>query len=59
MLAEGVLVLVLVPADVELAEGVLVLLGAVGNEVVGISTAIASLLRTTTALVIQTVVVKL
>jgi hypothetical protein len=31
----------------------------VGDEVVGISTAIASLLRTTTMLAIQTVVVKL
>ena len=59
MLAEGVLALVLALAGVVLAREVLVLLGAVGDEVVGISTAIASLLRTTTALVIQTVVVKL
>ena len=58
VLAKGVLALVLVPADVELAEGVLVLLGAVGDEVVGISIAIASLLRSTTVLALQAVVVK-
>jgi hypothetical protein len=54
----GVFALVLALAGVILVEGVLVLLGAVGDEVVGISTAIASFLRTTTTLAIQAVVVK-
>jgi hypothetical protein len=54
----GVLALVLVLARVILVEGVLVLLGTVGDEVVGISTAIASFLQTTTTPAIQAVVVK-
>jgi hypothetical protein len=57
VLAGGVLVLVLVLAGVVLAKGVLVLLGAVGDEVVGVSIAITSFLQTT-ALEIQAVVVK-
>ena len=52
VLAGGVLVLVHALAGVILVEGVLVLLGAVGNEVVGVSTAIAFFLWTTTTLVI-------
>jgi hypothetical protein len=54
----GVLALVLALARVVLVEGVLVLLGAVGDEVVRISTAVASFLRTTTTSAIQAVVVK-
>ena len=50
--------LVLALVRVMLAREVLVLLGAVGDEVVGVSIAIASFLRTTTALAIQAVVVK-
>ena len=57
VLVEGVLALVLALADVILVGGVLVLLGAVGDEVVGISTAKASLVLTTTPS-IQAVVVK-
>jgi hypothetical protein len=48
----GVLALVLALVGVVLIEGVLVLLGAVGDDVVGISTAVASFLRTTTMPVI-------
>jgi hypothetical protein len=48
VLARGVLVLVLALVGVVLIRGVLVLLGAVGNEVVRVSTTIATLLRTTT-----------
>jgi hypothetical protein len=58
LVLRGVLALVLALAGVVLVGGVLVLLGAVGNEVVGISTAVASFLRTTTTSAIQTVVVK-
>ena len=58
MLAGGVLALVLMHTRVVLAGEVLVLLGVVGDEVVGISTAIATILRTTTASVVHTVVVK-
>ena len=58
MLAGGVLTLVLALAGVMLAREVLVLLGTVGDEVVGVSIAISSCLRTTTASVIQAVVVK-
>ena len=58
VLAGGVLVLVLVPAEVELARGVLVLLGAVGNKVVGVSTAVASFLRTPSTSMVQAVVMK-
>jgi hypothetical protein len=54
----GVLALVLTLAGVVLVEGVLVLLGAVGDEVVEISTAIASFLQTITTPAIQAVVVK-
>jgi hypothetical protein len=54
----GVLALVLMPAGVVLVGGVLVLLGAVGDKVVGISTAVASFLETTTTLAIQAIVVK-
>jgi hypothetical protein len=54
----GVLALVLALAGVVLIGGVLVLLGAVGDEVVRISTVVASLLRTTTTPAIQVVVVK-
>jgi hypothetical protein len=62
-LAGGVLALVLVLARVVFARGalvggVLILPGAVGNEVVWVSIAIASILRTTTASAIQAVVVK-
>ena len=57
VLVGGVLALVLALADVILVGGVLVLLGAVGDEVVGISTAKASLVLTTTPS-IQAVVVK-
>ena len=49
---------VLALADVVLAREVLVLLGAVGDEVVRVSTVEASILRTTTAPAIQAVVVK-
>jgi hypothetical protein len=58
VLAGGVPTLVLVLVGVILVGGVLVLLGAVGDKVVGISTAVASFLRTTTTLAIQAVVVK-
>jgi hypothetical protein len=63
MLSEGVLTLVLTLAGVVLVGGVLVryvlvLLGIVGDEVVRISTCIASILRTTTTSMIQAVVVK-
>jgi hypothetical protein len=44
-------------AGVVLAGEALVLLGAVGDEVVGVSTVIASFLRTPTTLVVQAVVV--
>jgi hypothetical protein len=54
----GVPTLVLALAGVMLVGGVLVLLRVVGNEVVEISIAIASFLRTTTTPVIQAVVVK-
>jgi len=57
ILAEGVLALVLALANIVLVGGVLVLLGAVGNEVVGISTAKVSLVLTPTQ-VIQAVVVE-
>ena len=50
--------LVLALAGVMLTGEVLVLLGAVGDEVVGVSTAIASFLWTTTTSVIQAVVVE-
>ena len=50
--------LVLALAGVMLAREVPVLLGEVGNEVVRISIAIATILRTTTALVVHEVVVK-
>jgi hypothetical protein len=53
----GVLALVLALAGVVLVKGVFVLLGAVGDEVVGISIAVASFLRTTTTPAIQAVVV--
>ena len=58
VLVRGVLALVLALARVKLVRGVLVLLGVVGDEVVGVFIAIASFLRTTTALAIQAVVVK-
>ena len=58
VLAGGVLALVLALAGVMLAGEVLVLLGVVGDEVVGVSTAIASFLWTTTMPTIQVVVVK-
>jgi hypothetical protein len=63
MLARGVLALVLALARVILAggalvRGVLFLLGVVGDEVVGVSTAIASILRTTTVPAIQAVIMK-
>jgi hypothetical protein len=48
VLARGVLMIVLALAGVVLVGGVLVLLGAVDDEVVGVSTAIASYLRTIT-----------
>jgi hypothetical protein len=54
----GVLALVLALVGVVLVEGVLVLLRAVGDEVVRIYTAVASFLWTTTILAIQAVVVK-
>jgi hypothetical protein len=54
----GVLALVLAFAGVILIEGVLVLLGAVGDNVVGISISVASFLWTTTMPAIQAVVVK-
>ena len=54
----GVLALVLPHAGVVLAGGVLVFLGAVGDEVVGVSIAIATILRTTIVLVVHAVVVK-
>ena len=54
----GVLMLVLALAGVILVEGVLVLLGAVGDEVVKVSIAIATLLRTTTMTVVHAAVVK-
>ena len=44
MLARGVLMLVLVLTGVILVRGVLVLLGAVGDEVVRVSTAMATIL---------------
>ena len=55
----GVLALVLALAGVVLVGGVLVLLGAVGDEVVGIFIAIATIFRTTTAPAVHAVVVKL
>jgi drug/metabolite transporter (DMT)-like permease len=58
VLARGVLAVVLALAGVILIGGVLVLLRAVGDEVVGVSTTIASFLQTTTTLVIQAVIVK-
>ena len=58
VLARGVLALVLALSGVMLARKVLVLLGAVGDEVVGISTAIATILQTTTTPVVHAVVVK-
>ena len=58
MLVGGVLTLVLALAGVMLAEEVLILLGAVGDEVVGVSIAIASFLWTTTVPTIQAIVVK-
>jgi len=54
----GVLALVLALAGVVLVRGVLVLLGAVGDEVVEVSIAEASILWTTTAPAVQAVVVK-
>ena len=57
-LAEGVLTLVLALVGVVLVGGVLVLLGVVSDEVVGVSIAIATLLRTTTTLAVHAVVVK-
>jgi hypothetical protein len=58
VLARGVLTFVLTLGSIMLAGGVLVLLGAVGDKVVGVSIAEASILRTTTAPVVQAVVVK-
>jgi hypothetical protein len=58
LVLRGVLALVLALARVVLVRGVLVLLGAVGDEVVGVSTAIASFLWTTITLAIQAVVMK-
>jgi hypothetical protein len=58
VLAGGVLALVLALARVILVGGVLVLLRIVGDEVVRVSTSVASILRTTTTPVIQAVVVK-
>ena len=58
VLAEGVLTLVLALVGVVLVGGVLVLLGAVSDKVVKVSTAIATLLQTTTTLVVHAVVVK-
>jgi hypothetical protein len=58
VLAGGVLALVLTLGSIVLAGGVLVLLGAVDDKVVGVSIAEASILRTTTAPVVQAVVVK-
>jgi hypothetical protein len=58
VLAGGVLTFVLTLGSIMLAGGVLVLLGAVGDKVVGVSIAEASILRTTTAPVVQAVVVK-
>ena len=58
MLAGGVLALVLALAGVILVGGVLVLLEAMGDKVVGVSIAIASFLWTTTVPTIQVVVVK-
>ena len=58
VLAGGVLALVLALAGVILVGGVLVLLGAVSDEVVCFSTAIATLLWTTTTSAISAVVVK-
>jgi hypothetical protein len=54
----GVLVFVLALVGVVLIRGVLALLRAVGNEVVRVSTTIASFLRTPTMPAIQAVVVK-
>jgi hypothetical protein len=58
MLTEGVLALVLALAGVILVGGVLVLLRIVGDEVVEISTPIASILQIITTPAIQAVVVK-
>jgi len=58
VLARFVVVLVLALAGVVLVERVLVLLGAVGDKVVRVSTSKASILWTTTSLVVQAVVVK-
>jgi hypothetical protein len=58
VLARGVLTLVLVPIRVEYAEGGLVLLGAVDDEVVRISATKASLLESTTSPAIQMVVIE-
>jgi hypothetical protein len=58
MLTEGVLALVLALVGVILVEGVLVLLRIVGDEVVEISTPIASILQIITTPAIQAVVVK-
>jgi hypothetical protein len=58
LVLRGVLALVLALARVVLVRGVLVLLGAVGDEVVGVSTAVASFLWTTITLAIQAVVMK-
>jgi hypothetical protein len=58
VLAGDVLTLVLMLARVILIGRVLVLLGAMGDKVVGVSTAIVSFLSTTTAPAIQVVVVE-
>ena len=58
VLTRGVLALVLVLAGVVLVGEVLVLLGVVGDKVVGISTAIATILWTTTVSMVHVVVVK-
>ena len=59
MLVGGVLVLLLALVGVVLARKVLVLLGVVGDEVVRVSTAIATILWTTTSPAVHAVVVKL
>ena len=58
MLARVVVALVLALARVILVEGVVVLLGAVGDEVVRISIVVASHLLITALVMIQAVVVK-
>jgi hypothetical protein len=58
VLVGGVLTLFLALARVMLAREALVLLGAMGDEVVGVSTVIASFLQTLTTPVVQAVVVK-